>query len=119
MAARLPEDPAATRLSYSQRLQTVVGLLAQIDRFNTDLRSVTEIKTLEDGSHEVQTLYFGLSSALFSNPSGTYAGFGKAGPSGWEWTTVSGRDADNIAAAIDIYSARRAPIFVTVPIAVD
>lgn len=119
LVSRLPDDAQNTRLTYSQRLQTVIGLLAQIEKFNSDLRTVTEVKDLEGGSHEVSTLYFGLASALFSNSAGTYAGYGKPGEDGWTWTTVTGLEAESITAAIDIYAARRAPAFVSVPMVID
>lgn len=119
LVVRIPEDPENTRLSYSQRLQTVIGILAQIDKFNSDLRFVTEVKNLEDGSHEVSTLYFGLATAIFSNGSGTYAGHGKPSSDGWSWVTVSGSEAESVTAAIEIYGAKRPPEFVSVPMNID
>jgi len=119
LLGRLPDDPDNSRLAYSQRIQTVVGLLTQIDKFNSDLRSVSEVKSLADGSQEVQTLYFGLAGALFTNASGTHAGYGMPAETGWEWTTVEGENAEAILRAVDIYAARRAPAFVSVPLALE
>lgn len=119
LVVRLPEDPKNTRLSYSQRLQTVIGILAQIDKFNSDLRFVTEVKTLKDGSHEVSTLYFGLATAIFCNASGTYAGYGVPAEEGWTWSAVTGAEAEAVTAAIEIYGAKRPPEFVAVPMNID
>lgn len=119
LVGRLPDDPDNSRLAYSQRIQTVVGLLTQIDKFNSDLRSISEVQSLADGSQEVQTLYFGLAGALFTNAAGTHAGFGRPGESGWAWTTVSGEAAEAILRAVDVYASRRAPAFVSVPLALD
>lgn len=119
LLARLPVDPARTRLGYSQRLQTLVGILAQTNKFNSSLKYVSEIKTLDAGSFEVETLYFGLGAAFFSDASGAYAGHGRPGPEGWTWTTVEPAAGVRIRQAIDTYLSRRAPTFVTVPASID
>ena len=119
LLVRLPDDPSATRLSYSQRLQNVIGILVQVNTFNSDLRLVTEVQEAEGGRREVQTLYFGLGMALFSDVGGTFAGYGVPGEGGWEWTRVDGAAAASISHALDIHTARRTPAFVSVPLRVD
>jgi hypothetical protein len=119
LLARLPDDPANTRLGYSQRLQSVIGVLAQTDKFNTDVKFASEVQTVDGDSLEVQTLYLGLSSALFSDAAGRYAGYGHPAADGWKWTAVSGSEAVAISQAIDIYLSRRSPAFVSVPLVVD
>lgn len=119
LTARLPSDPSATVLSYSQRLQTIVAILAQIDRFNSDLRLVTEIQELDGGRFEVQTLYFGLASAIFSDGTGAYAGYGVPSDDGWNWTQVDPVAGQSILAAIEVNATRRAPAFVPVLMEID
>lgn len=119
LMARIPKDKSETRLSYSQRLQSVVGILAQIDKFNSDLTYSTVIESLDGGSFEVQTLYFGLGAALFSDTEGNYAGYGVPTKDGWKFTKVSGPDGDAITRAIDIYMSKAAPQFVSVPFHID
>lgn len=119
LLARLPEDPANTRLGYSQRLQTVIGVLAQADKFNTDVKYISEVKTVGGESVEVQTIYLGLGAALFTDASRGYAGYGHPGSDGWNWSVVSGAEAAAIADSIDIYLSRKSPAFVSVPLLVD
>ncbi len=117
--ARLPDNPAVSRLSYSQRLQSAIGILAQVDKFNTGLKYVSEVKSLDGGSFEVQTLYFGLGAALFTDAAGNYTGYGHPGPDGWQWQVVTGAESPRITQAIDIYLSRKTPVFVSVPLKID
>ncbi len=118
LLTRLPTD-STTRLGYSQRLQTIIGVLAQADKFNSDLRYVSAVQVVDGQSIEVQTLYFGLAAALFTDASGTYAGHGFPAADGWKWTRASAADAPQIAEAVDVYLSRRAPAFVPVPLQLD
>lgn len=119
LLARIPENPANTRLSYSQRLQSLIGILAQTDKFNSDLKYVSTVQTVEGESIEVQTLYFGLGAALFTDNSGKYAGHGTPTADGWKWTPASAAEAPAIAHAVDIYLSRKPPTFVSVPLHID
>ncbi len=119
LLARLPENPAATRLSYSQRLQSVIGILAQTDKFNSDLKYVSAVQTVGGESIEVQTIYFGLGAALFTDATGKYAGYGKPEADGWKWQTASAAEAPAIVEAVDIYLSRKSPAFVSVPLQID
>ena len=117
---RLPKDPSTSKTALSQRMQTVIGVLTQIEKFNTTLTSNSEIKELPGGvTAEVKTLYVGLGGAYFSDADGKYGGFGRPGASGWEWTTVDASGAETIARAIAVYEAKREPAFVAVPARVD
>lgn len=115
---RLPEDAeAAEKVPLSQRIQTVVGILTQVEKFHSQISMVSEVKELESGvSKEVNTIYFGLSVAYFADASAENAGYGYPTEDGWSWTTVSGETAQNIASAIAIRSNDAPPAFVTLPI---
>jgi hypothetical protein len=117
--ARLPDNPANTRLSYSQRLQTAIGLMAQIDKFNSDLKFVSAVQDVGGESLEVQTLYFGLGAALFSDSAGKYSGFGRPAAEGWKWERATGPDALAITQTVEVYLSRRSPAFISVPLAID
>ncbi len=119
LIARLPDDPAKTRLSYSQRLQNVIGVLAQTDKFNSDVKYVSEVKDVGGETREVQTLYLGLAAALFTDAGGDYAGYGFPTATGWKWETVAGEQALEVARALDVYLARQSPEFVSVPLQAD
>ena len=117
--ARLPENPANTRLSYSQRLQSAIGLMAQVDKFNADLKFVSAVQDVGGESLEVQTIYFGLGAALFSDAAGKYSGFGRPTAEGWKWERAAGLEAIAITQSVEIYLSRRSPAFVSVPLVID
>lgn len=117
---RLPENSDATKLPVSQRIQTLVGLLTQIEKFNSNINVVSEIKEVADGtSVEVKTLYFGLAAAFFSDASGFNAGYGFPTHNGWQWKAAEGNTAARIANAIAISENAAEPAFVTLPIEIN
>ncbi|MDQ8204698.1 DUF3450 family protein [Pelagicoccus sp. SDUM812003] len=115
---RLPKDAeAAKKAPLSQRIQTVVGILTQVEKFHSQISMVSEIKEVEPGvSKEVKTIYFGLSVAYYADANAENAGYGHPTPEGWTWTTVAGDEAMSIADAIAIHSNDAPPAFVTLPI---
>lgn len=112
---RIPEDPEATRLSVPERLQAVVGLLNFADKFNSGVQRESEIRTLDGKQVEVETLYFGLAGAFYSDAKGRYAGIGRPGPEGWQWEK-STEDAEAIARLIAVYNGTREAEFTPVPV---
>lgn len=114
---RLPKDPAASKLPASQRLQTIVGIMTQIEKFNSAPTLNSEIQELPGGaSAEVKTLYLGLGIAYFTDANQEYSGYGLPSSEGWEWTKVEGEGALRIAQAIAIYENTREPAFVSLPV---
>lgn len=81
---RIPREGAGN-VPLGVRLQNVVGILTQIDKFNSGVTLVSELRELGGGAREVRTLYFGLAGAYFLDVSGTYGGVGTPGAQGWEW----------------------------------
>lgn len=114
---RLPGDEAAAaRATPLERLQTVVGLLNEIDKFNGTVAIVSEIqKSPAGGEIQVETIYLGLAQAWFVDRSGDYAGTGVPGPDGWEWTPDPAL-AERIRRAIDMYREAAPPAFVALPV---
>lgn len=117
---RIPAEGKPTQLPVSQRMQTVVAFLAQLDRFNSTPSLVSEIREVEPGkSLEVQTLYFGLGIAYYSDPAGTFAGWGQPTLEGWKWTKAEADGGKKIAEAIAIHQNQKQPAFVALPIKVE
>lgn len=113
---RLPAEGKPTSLPVSQRMQTVIAFLAQLDKFNSGPTMVSEIKEVEPGkSLEVKTLYFGLGAAYYTDAAATYAGHGYPTLEGWKWTSVDAPTAKRIAEAISIYQNEKQPAFVSLP----
>jgi hypothetical protein len=88
LSQRIPEDSEATSLSISQRLQSIVGILTQLDKFNTAVEVVPEQREFESGSLvQVKTIYFGLGAAYYADNNGSHAGYGRPSETeGWVWT---------------------------------
>jgi len=112
---RIPEDPGKTSLSVAQRLQAVVGLLNFADKFNTGVQREVEIRSIDGRQMEVETLYFGLAGAFFSDAGGRHAGIGMPGTDGWTWTETPDH-ADSIARLIAVYNGTREAEFNLVPV---
>ena len=112
---RLPEDPTNTKLSLGERVQNIVGILSQTDKFNTTVTMTSESREIEGGKIvEVRTLYWGLANAYYVDQSGTYAGLGYPTAEGWEWPKVEGTGPE-IKRLLDVYEGSEEIQFVTVP----
>jgi hypothetical protein len=111
---RVPTDPN-TKMSAAERLQIIVGILNEMDKFNNAVSVFSEKR--KDGKGEevaVETVYVGLGSAYFVNDKGDFAGMGSPGAKGWEWTTRS-ELASSIREVIRIYRNERPARFVSLP----
>lgn len=83
---RIPQDPATTSLGIAERMQTVIGLLSTINKFDRAITVHEELRTLGDGSTgEVETVYIGLGTAYYRTRSGDDAGIGQPSTDGWQW----------------------------------
>jgi hypothetical protein len=115
---RIPANPDDTTLGLAVRTQNLVAILSQIDRFNTTVTRVSEVRELEGGPREVTTLYFGLGAAYFVDQTGDYAGYGRPGANGWVWTTDRSL-ANSLRTLVAVYDGTREAQFVALPHAID
>jgi len=84
---RFPEDPESTRLTVAERLQNLVGLLNEIDKFNSSVVVESEIRKNDQGLEvQVETLYLGLAQAYFVGEGGRFAGVSVPTKNGWQTT---------------------------------
>ncbi len=116
LVLRIPTDPEKVSLSVPERLQTLIGILDQVDKFNQLVTTVRRVQKLPSGEEaEVTALYFGLGGGYFVDAAGTYAGVLRPGPEGWEAEQVDGL-ADSVLSAI-AQIERTAPAgFVDLPV---
>ncbi len=116
---KLPADPAQTKSGAAERMQTVVSLLNEVDKFNNAVTVFTEKRKNEKGEEvSVETVYAGLGAAFFVNESGDFAGHGHPGPKGWEWS-IDAAMAPDVREVIRIYRNERSARFVPLPVAIQ
>ncbi|MCF7764533.1 MAG: DUF3450 domain-containing protein [Verrucomicrobia bacterium] len=112
---RIPADSAQTKLSASERVQTVVTLLNEIDKFNGAITVASQVQKNPSGAEvQVDTLYLGLGQAYFVDKSGDYAGVGIPTVRGWDWEARPGL-ASKINQALAIYRNTRPAEFLSLP----
>jgi hypothetical protein len=112
---RLPADPSS-KMSAPERLQVIVGILNEIDKFNSAVSVFSEKRKNSKGEEvAVETVYIGLGSAYFVNDKGDFAGTGSPGATGWEWTTKP-ELASSVREVIRIYRNERPATFVSLPV---
>lgn len=116
LADRLPEEPTSTRLSLSERFQNVIGVLNEVNKFQSDVHAVSELLELPDGSTaEVRALYLGLAQAWYVTADGTAAGIGRPGADGWVWT-ADDELAPQVERALEILQNEGVPAYVPLPV---
>jgi len=115
LVRRLPDDPQNTKLSLGERVQNIVGILSQTDKFNNTATLTSESREVDNGKIvEVRTLYWGLAAAYYVDASGTYAGIGYPGDAGWEWPRIENAGPE-IKRLLDVYEGSEEIQFVAVP----
>ncbi|MCI0746662.1 MAG: DUF3450 domain-containing protein [Verrucomicrobia subdivision 3 bacterium] len=112
---RLPSDPANTKMSAAERVQVVIGILNELDKFNNGVSIFSEKRKNDKGVElAVETVYLGLGAAYFVSDSGDFAGTGTPGPGGWEWT-IKPQVGSSVREIIRIYKNERPARFVPLP----
>jgi chromosome segregation ATPase len=115
LMGRLPKDGAATKASLSERMQAVVGVMSQVDKFNGALTVVPELRTNPAGKEvQVRTLYLGLAQAWFVSLDASFAGHGIPGAETWEWSPAN-EIAPEVKRAIDIQQGAGVAAYVSLP----
>jgi hypothetical protein len=114
---RIPENPASAKVSVAERFQNVLGILNELNRIQSEISVVTEIRPLSDGKpSEVKTVYVGLAQAYYVSARGE-AGTGKPGEAGWTWT-ADDRLARDVNEVLEILQNKSSPRFVPLPVEV-
>jgi hypothetical protein len=113
---RIPQKPEETKISIAARIQNILGIINEVDKFNGSVSVVSELRKNQSGAEvQVQVLYVGLAQAYFADPSGEFAGIGRPGEDGWDWEILP-ELASKIRQAIEIYQGSQAAAFVQLPI---
>jgi hypothetical protein len=117
--ARIPADPANTRMLAAERVQVCVGVLNELDKFNNAVNVFNEKRKNPQGEEvAVQTLFVGLGAAYFVNDTADFAGVGSPGKDGWQWT-IKPELAPTVQEALKIYRNEHSARFVTLPVTIQ
>lgn len=70
----------------SDRMAVVIGILNEVDKFNSEFNFDTDEKTLDSGETKlVDVIYLGLAVAYYADSDGTIGGVGTPAEGEWNW----------------------------------
>ena len=117
---RMPKDPESAKASLGERVQNIVGILSQADKFNNIITLTSETRKLDSGKEvQVSTLYWGLAIGYFVDASNNYAGISYPTANGWKVSLIEGAG-PQLKQLIDIYEGIDTKYrFVEVPAAIN
>lgn len=111
---RIPSG-TESKAGAAERMQTVVGILNEIDKFNNALSVFNEKRKDASGTEvAVEVVYIGLGAAYFVNQSNDFAGTGTSSDKGWDWKPAPDL-APAIREIIRIYRNDQPARFVSLP----
>lgn len=115
----LPENPSETKLAIGQRIQPIVAILTQVQKFNQVVTVVEDFREFEAGrTVQTETIYFGLGAAFYVDTADEHAGLGVLGEDGWVWQEDDSL-VPEIRNFISIYRGTQQASYVTVPVDVN
>ena len=112
---RLWTSGPQTNPSLGQRLQAMLGILNEVDKFNSSLTLTGELRRIDGKQVQVETLYLGLSQAYYVDRSRQRAGVGVPTIDGWEWTPRN-ELAEAVTHALLVYRNEHPAEFITLPV---
>lgn len=117
LARRIPKNPQSTRLSLSERMQTIVVILTEVEKFNGSLNIAVETRKVPSGEMaQVTTVYLGLAQGYYVDATRKFAGILTPGPDGWVATDRNDL-APLIGDVLDLYNKQKQPPqFVEIPV---
>lgn len=119
LVSRIPRDNRGRdALSLSQRLMNVIGVLSEIEKFNSQVSVDNEIQEIDGARIQVDTIYFGLAVAYYVDGTGSEAGVMTPAKGGWKKVQDNSLAA-NVAAAVAMQKREAQPEFVNLPITIQ
>jgi len=121
LVKRMPsaERARSTRAALGERVQNIVGILQEVEKFNRQITIVTEIKALESGEMaQVKTVYLGLGQAYFVDENAQYAGIVRPTADGWK-AEIHNDLAPAIRNIVKIYENEKLAEFVPLPVEIN
>lgn len=112
---KFPKPDAPSQIPVSQRLQNLLTVFNEIEKFNAEFTVTPEMHQLNGTQVRVQVLYLGLAQAFYVSKSGRLAGVGRPGPDGWVWTR-NNKIANDVSRAIRVFRDETIPSVVNLPV---
>ena len=114
-----PDRARKTRVALGERVQNIVGILQEVEKFNKQITVVTELKSLESGEMaQVKTVYIGLGQGYFVDENAQYAGIVKPTAEGWQ-EEIRNDLASSIRDVVKIYENEKLAEFVPLPVEIN
>jgi len=116
--SRLPADSEDTNLEVTVRMQNIVGILTQIDKFNNAVEINDVSRSFDDVEERVfvDVVYLGLAVGYYADEGGKHAGITYPTDEGWVWEARN-ELAPDILDLIDIYKKSAADArFIPLPV---
>jgi hypothetical protein len=114
--AAMPENPQTSTSAIGQRMQPIVAMLTQIQRFNNTVTVVQNFRSFGQGEPiQVDEIYFGTGAAFYVDRSGVNAGIGFPGENGWIWEPQEGI-ANKVMTFLAVYRGTRQAEYINLPV---
>lgn len=111
---RIPSEEKAAETPLTVRLQNLVAILSQFEKFQSMITKETGVQEVEGTSREVTTLYFGFAYAYFVDSAGQFSGYGYPTDEGWKWESDEAL-APSVTALVAIHDRSVDASFVSLP----
>lgn len=119
LTERMPKNPKeADALGLSTRIQYVIGILGEIEKFHNQITVEETMQRIGDSEVAVKTMYIGLAVAYYVDGTRTEAGVLRPAKGGWEKEARNDM-AEQIAQAIGIYEREETAEFVNLPVSIN
>jgi len=119
LTERMPKNAKeADALGLSTRIQYVIGILGEIEKFHNQITVEETMQRIGDSEVAVKTMYIGLAVAYYVDGTRTEAGVLRPAKGGWEKEDRNDM-AEQIAQAIGIYEREETAEFVNLPISLN
>lgn len=115
----IPDDPKTSKLPIGQRIQPIVAILTQVQKFNQVVTVVEGFREFEAGrTVQTEKIYFGLGAAYYVDQADEHAGVGVLGPDGWKWED-NPKLIPMVRSFIEIYRGTQQAKYVKLPVSLN
>jgi len=112
----LPDNPEESKVPIGSRIQPIVAILTQVQKFNQVVSIVEGFQEFEAGrTVQTETIYFGLGAAYYVDQANENAGIGVLTDSGWNWK-VDNTLAPRLRNFVEIYRGSKQAEYVKLPV---